>query len=86
MTRRSWQKDLLDILSNFTARNQSLPVFVGVGLAVVGLVLSCFPALTNADGFGGWLVRSDVLLHLGVIVGLLGMSVGDARQKRVLAT
>ena len=78
MTKRSSRKDLLDVLSNFMAHNKGLPVFAGAGLALLGLVLNCFPALESAAGFGGWLVRSHLFLYLGVIVGFLGILVGDA--------
>jgi hypothetical protein len=78
MSKRSPRKDWLDVLSNFMAHNKGLLVFVGVGLALLSLVLSAFPSLLSAPGFGGWLVRSHALLHLGVIVGFLGILIGDA--------
>jgi len=78
MTRRSSQKDLLDVLSNFIAHNKGFPVFAGVGLALLGLLLNCFPSLSNAAGFGGWVVRSNLFLYLGVVVGFLGILAGDA--------
>jgi hypothetical protein len=40
--------------------------------------LTLIPALSEAGGFIGWLMHSDLLLHLGVIVGLLGILLGDA--------
>jgi len=78
MSETQRRKDLVDMLSNFLAQNKGLPVFAGAGLALLSLVLSLIPGLGEAAGFGGWLVRHDVLLHLGVIVGLLGVLVGDA--------
>jgi len=77
MTRGS-SKDLLDVLSDFLAHRKGLPVLVGVGLALTSLVLACLPSLAGAAGFWGWVARSHVLLHVGVIVGLLGILVGDA--------
>ena len=77
MTRGS-SRDLLDALSDYLAHRKGLPVLVGVGLALVSLVLACLPSLVGAAGFWGWVARSHVLLHVGVIVGLLGILVGDA--------
>ena len=78
MSKTQSRKDLVDVLSNLIAHNKGLPVFAGVGLALLGLILSLVPGLVDAAGFWGWLVRHNVLLHLGVIVGLLGVLVGDA--------
>jgi hypothetical protein len=78
MTRQRSDKDLLDILSNFLAHNKGLLVFVGVGLVALNLLLSLIVRPESGAGFGAWLVRTDVLLHLGVIVGLLGILIGDA--------
>jgi hypothetical protein len=55
-----------------------VPVLIGVGLALVGLILTFFPSLWDSAGFGGWLVRSHLLLYLGTIIGLLGILIGDA--------
>jgi len=78
MAKRSPQWDWLDVLSNYMAHNKGMLVFVGVGLALASLALSCFPSLEDAGGFVAWLARSDLLLHLGVVVGLLGILIGDA--------
>ena len=78
MTRQDSQKDHVDNIANFLAHRKGLPVFVGVGLVLVGLVLNLFPALREAGGFWGWLIHGNLLLHLGVIIGLLGILIGDA--------
>jgi hypothetical protein len=78
MTRRRSDKDLLDRLSHFLVHNKGLLVFVGVGLVALNLLLSFFLGAECGPGFGAWLMRTDVLLHLGVIVGLLGILIGDA--------
>jgi hypothetical protein len=78
MTKRSFRKDVLDVLSDFIARYKGLPVLVGVGLVIVGMVLSFFPALSEGNGFWGWFVQNHMLLYVGVIVGLLGVLLGDA--------
>ena len=77
-TGRYSDKDWLDRMSEWMAHNKGLPVLVGAGLALVNLVLSFFPPLAEGSGVLGWLMRSDLLLHLGVIIGLLGILVGDA--------
>ena len=72
------QRDLLVWVSEYFATHKGVPVFFGVGLVVVGLVLTAFPALGGANGALGWMVRSHVFLHVGVIVGLVGILLGDA--------
>ena len=78
MTRRPAQRDLLDMLSYYIAYHKGVPILVGVGLALIGLILSFFPALSQSTGFWGWVVQSHLFLYLGVIVGLLGILIGDA--------
>ena len=77
MTKRRSDRDLLDQISHMLAHNKGLLVFVGVGLAAFNLLLSLVIREGGA-GLGAWLVRTDLLLHLGVIVGLLGILIGDA--------
>jgi hypothetical protein len=77
MARRRSDRDLLDQLSHLLAHNKGLLVFLGVGLVALNLILSLFWVPDDA-GLGAWLVRTDLLLHLGVIVGLLGILIGDA--------
>jgi hypothetical protein len=72
------QRDLLVVVSDYIATHKGVPVFFGVGLVVIGLVLTAFPALGDADSALGWMVRSHVLLYVGVIVGLVGVLLGDA--------
>jgi hypothetical protein len=78
MAKRPHDKDVLDVLSNFIAHNKGSPVILGVVLAVVGLALNCFPSLAHRSDVWGWVVHSHVFLYLGVIVGLLGILIGDA--------
>ena len=78
MVNRSAEKDLLDHLSNYIAHHKGMPVLIGAGLALVGLVLNVIPGLGDSAGFWGWLVRHDLLLYVGVVVGLLGTVLGDA--------
>ena len=58
----------------FLAQRKGLPVLVGVGLVVLNLIVSFLPPWPVA----GWLAETDLLLQVGVIVGLLGILLGDA--------
>ncbi len=55
----------LDQLSNYLAARKGLIPLVGISLVALNFILGFFPGL-------GWVVKSDLFLHLGVIVGLLG--------------
>jgi len=78
MSKRRAQRDLLDQISEWLAQNKGLPVFLGAALVLANLALNLFPALPEANGLLGWLARTDLLLHLGVVVALLGILIGDA--------
>jgi hypothetical protein len=62
-------------VSEFVASLPGLPVIVAIGLAVIGLVLQLLPGDWPVVG---WLARTDLFLYIGVIVGLLGILLGDA--------
>jgi len=64
---------LIQRTGNFLARMPGLPVFVAIGLVVLNLVLQCLPDWPVI----GWLARTDLLLHLGIILGLLGVLLGE---------
>jgi len=57
---------LVDILSEFFAARKGLLVIIGIVLVVCNLLLQFFPGL-------GWLSTSDLLLHLGVVIALIGV-------------
>ena len=78
MSKRAPKADLLDLLSNFIASHKGAPVLIGVGLVIVGLVLTLIPPLWQHDGFWGWLTHSHLLLYIGTIVGFVGILIGDA--------
>lgn len=60
--------ELLDKLSDFIAERPGLLPLLGIGLIFINLLLQIFPGPGS-----GWLVDSNLLLHLGLIVGLLGI-------------
>jgi hypothetical protein len=62
---------LLDRLSAFIARYRGLPTMIAVALIIVNLILQFFPGL-------GWLVTSNLLLHLGIIIGFIGLLLAEA--------
>lgn len=56
---------ILDHLSEYLARRKGLLPIIGILLVLVNAVLQFFPSV-------GWLVQSNLMLHLGVIVAILG--------------
>ena len=64
---------LLKVTSEFLARLPGLPVFVAIGLVLLNFVLQLLPDWPVV----GWLAQSHLFLHLGVILGLLGMLLGE---------
>lgn len=61
---------LLDTLSDFLAHRKGLLPFIGIALVVANFILR----LT----LSGWLTESDLLLHLGVVVAILGFTLAWA--------
>jgi hypothetical protein len=60
----------LNRISSFIARYKGLPVFIAVALVALNFALQFFNL--------GWVTDYDVFLHLGVIVGLVGLLLGEA--------
>ncbi len=60
--------------SDYLARNKGLPVFIGVGLVLLNFVLQLLPAWPVI----GWLAEVNFFLHTGIVIGLLGILIGDA--------
>ncbi len=61
-------------VSEFLARHKGLPVLIGVGMALLSLICNLLPYWPVI----GWLADTNLLLHLGVIIGLFGIILGDA--------
>lgn len=57
---------LVDFLSEFFAARKGLLIFVGIVLVVCNALLQFFPNI-------GWLGTSNLLLHLGIVVALIGV-------------
>jgi hypothetical protein len=60
----------LDRLSAFIARYKGLPTMLAVLLVLVNFVLQ----FVNL----GWLSESNLLLHLGIVIGLIGLLLAEA--------
>jgi hypothetical protein len=60
----------LDRLSAFIARYKGLPTMLAVVLVIVNFVLQFFDL--------GWLSTSNLLLHAGIVIGLIGLLLAEA--------
>ncbi len=61
---------MLDDLSEFLARRKGLLPIIGILLIVVNFLFQIIPA--------GWISTSNLFLHLGIIVAVLGFMLGQA--------
>jgi len=64
----------IDRMSEYLAHHKGLPVFVGVLFVIVNYVVQFFTHVPVL----GFLASTNLLLHLGVIIGLIGILLGDA--------
>ena len=64
---------ILDSTSDYVSAHRGVPVLIGVLLVILNYVLLIIP-----DVQLGFVETTNLLLHLGVIVGLLGVLLGDA--------
>ncbi len=66
--------ELLKRISDFLARMPGLPIIVAIGLVAANFLLQLLPAWPII----GWLAHTHLFLHVGLIVGFLGVLLGDA--------
>ena len=66
----NWLSKLVDNASNYFAHRKGLLPLLGIVLVIANFFL---PFL-----FDSWMTRSNLLLHLGVIVAIFGMMLGWA--------
>jgi len=59
---------LIDWLGDFLEKRRGLLPLIGLGLIVLNLVLQIVPGPGS-----GWLVDSNLFLHLGLIISLIGI-------------
>ena len=64
---------LLQRISEFLARMPGLPILVAVSLVILNLVFQFLPAWPVV----GWLAQTNLLLHIGLIIGFLGVLLGE---------
>jgi hypothetical protein len=60
--------------SEFLARMPGLPILVAIGLVALNFVLQLLPNWPVI----GWLANTHLFLHVGLILGFLGVLLGDA--------
>jgi len=60
-----WLSELVDKSSEFFAHRKGLLPIIGMGLIIVNLLLQIFPDL--------WLTQSNLFLHIGLLVAILGI-------------
>lgn len=61
----------LDVLSEFLSQRKGLLPLVGILLVLLNFIFGFFSGL-------GWFSESDLLLHLGIILGMLGFLIAWA--------
>lgn len=61
----TWLSKMIDRLSNYLASRKGLLPIIAILLILANLILQFLPA--------GWLRETNLLLHLGVILGILGL-------------
>ena len=62
---------MLDRVSAYIAEHKGVPVLLGLLLVIINFVIVLLSP-------GSWLATTNVLLHTGVVVGLMGILLGDA--------
>ena len=69
----AWLSRLLDGISDYVSTHRGVPVLMGVLLVVLNYLLVLIPGVQL-----GFVETTNLFLHLGVIVGLVGVLLGDA--------
>lgn len=62
----NWINRVLDFLSEFLARRKGLLPLIGIVLVLVNGILQFLPG-------AGWVETTNLLLHLGIIISILGL-------------
>ena len=64
----------VDRASDYLAHRKGLPVIIGVILVIANYFVQFLASVPVIGSFA----TTDLLLHLGIVVGLLGILLGDA--------
>ncbi len=64
---------IIDGISDYVSAHRGAPVLLGVLLVILNYVLVLIPGVQL-----GFVESTNLLLHLGVIIGLIGVLLGDA--------
>ncbi|HUN22202.1 MAG TPA: hypothetical protein PK299_03605 [Anaerolineales bacterium] len=62
---------LLNKLTDWLAKRRGLLTLVGIGLVVINFITKLIPGLE-------WFAQTDLFLHVGIVVGLLGLMLATA--------
>lgn len=62
---------LLDFLSEALAQRKGLLLMIAILLVAINYLLQFIPG-------AGWLVETNLLLHLGIVLGLIGVMIAWA--------
>jgi hypothetical protein len=65
---------LIDRTSDYLVRNKGMPVLLGVVLVILNYAVQFFTHVPVL----GFLAGTNLFLHLGIIIGLVGILLGDA--------
>ncbi|MCR4408643.1 MAG: hypothetical protein NUW24_17275 [Anaerolineae bacterium] len=78
------KKDLLDRIGDFVVHHRGLPVLLGVGLVILNYILAAaWPSAAVAQvsniflRFLRFVIVTNLFMHLGVIISLVGILLGD---------
>lgn len=61
---------VLSFLSNYFASRKGLLLFIALGLVILNFLFSLF--------MNNWMVETNFLLHLGIIIGFIGIMIAWA--------
>jgi hypothetical protein len=67
----NWLSKFIDEASEYLAHRKGLLPFIGIFLILVNLALQFFPSL-------GWIVTSNLFLHIGALIAIIGFLVAQA--------
>jgi hypothetical protein len=67
--------ELLQRVGDFLARLPGLPIIIAVVLVALNFLLQLLPTTWPVIG---WLAHTNLFLHVGLILGFLGLLLGDA--------